>query len=63
MMSIVSDQHEQSPNKILRGHQKGDRKEENSRIEMTVALTEHLLGNLSPGKSLLLMGGLKEKEI
>ena len=46
MMSIVSD-----PNKILRGHHKGDRKEENSRAEMTVTLTEHLLGKLSPGES------------
>lgn len=45
-------------NKILRGHQKGDRKEENSRAEMTVTLhvTEHLLGKLSPGESQVIDG-------
>lgn len=58
MMSIVSD-----PNKILRGHQKGDRKEENSRAEMTVTLTEHLLGKLSPGESSCYWWHAGEKEM
>lgn len=55
MMSIVSDQHERSPNKILRGHQKGDRKEKNSRAEMTVTLTEHLWKSYLPESPMLLI--------
>ena len=53
--------HEKSLNKILRGHQSDCEKKGNSETEITVALAEHLLGKLSPGKSYTIDARVKRK--
>ena len=59
--SIISDKHEQSLNKVLRGHQTEDEKKGFSETEIRVALAEHLLGKLAPGKSYVVDRRLKKK--
>nr|XP_022332267.1 uncharacterized protein LOC111129982 [Crassostrea virginica]XP_022332268.1 uncharacterized protein LOC111129982 [Crassostrea virginica] len=55
------DKHEQSLNKVLRGHQTEDEKKGFSETEIRVALAEHLLGKLAPGKSYVVDRRLKKK--
>nr|XP_022288113.1 uncharacterized protein LOC111100476 isoform X3 [Crassostrea virginica] len=55
------DQHEQSLNKILRGHQSDVERKVNSDTDTTIALAEHLLGKLSPGKSYIIDSRVKRK--
>lgn len=55
------DQHEKSLNKILRGNQCDGEKKVNSETDITIALAEHLLGKLSPGKSYTIDSRVKKK--
>ena len=61
MYITISDQHEQSLNKILRGHQSDVERKVNSDTDTTIALAEHLLGKLSPGKSYIIDSRVKRK--
>lgn len=59
--NVISDQHEKSLNKILRGNQCDGEKKVNSETDITIALAEHLLGKLSPGKSYTIDSRVKKK--
>jgi hypothetical protein len=60
MNCMISDQHEESLIKILRGHQ-SDEKKGHSETDITIAIAEHLLGKLCPGQSYLIDSRVKRK--
>ncbi|KAK3090913.1 hypothetical protein FSP39_015683 [Pinctada imbricata] len=59
--NVISDQHEESLYKILHGHHSDGEKKVYSETEITIALAEHLLGKLSPGKSYTIDSKVKKK--